>query len=266
MFSSRGTALTDVDLKNTVRKKIRHNRQYYVIVVIPVAVNISGRVYDDFYEQDPELPWGLYGPAHVDTIVCMRNDAALVSKRWREQSRIAQLAAIKAVRAAFFAEVVAKMQRVCVDPSTLATQRHMLLLRYRNVTHTVVKVSMYADWSPPQCDVALEHYPVDDTQRQVPCFPPNAHGRFVYPPAGYNVKHRIYKTLDTLPHFRVPDKDRTAAQKAEAQTWLTGFGQTVLQSLWHEFDSLNNREWHRQRFRVGAEETRKRKLDAVMFY
>ena len=49
MLSSRGAAQTDVDFKNTVRKKIRHNRQYYVIVVIPVAVNISGRVYDDFF-------------------------------------------------------------------------------------------------------------------------------------------------------------------------------------------------------------------------
>ena len=45
-----------------------------------------------------------------------------------------------------------------------------------------------------------------------------------------------------MPHFLVPDTDRTADQKAEAQAWLTEFGQTMLEHLWNDFGALNERD------------------------
>ena len=52
-LSSTGAPQTDGALNTSTRKKMRHYRQIYAdrpdpIVFLPVSVNTSGRVYDDF--------------------------------------------------------------------------------------------------------------------------------------------------------------------------------------------------------------------------
>ena len=140
------------------------------------------------------------------------------------------------------------------------------MLRHAGVTTTVVGLTLHKTRLPPVCNVYLKHYPVDDTQKQVTCMQSTEQG-FFRPHIGYNVREASYR-LDEMPHYRVRDVDllipmqawladfaldacRSEEQRKETQAWLADFAQQVLQDLLQNFALLNERDWHRQRFRHG---------------
>jgi hypothetical protein len=120
------------------------------------------------------------------------------------------------------------------------------VLRHAAVTTTVVGITVHPHRTPPVCSLYLQHYPVNARQQQLSCMQPSAGETSGRPPIGYNVREaEASYRLDALPHYRVPDCDRSEAQKQEAGACLADFAQQVQRDLLRQFGELNEREWHR---------------------
>ena len=204
------------------------------------------------------------GPVLLEQDWCIAQDAGLVIKKWRTFALVAQRKAVKAMREAFFAKVVEFV--LCECQSAALGLHSKCVLRHAGVTTTVVGLTLHKTRLPPVCNVYLKHYPVDDTQQQVTCMHPSPDGPRL-PPIGHNVRQDSYR-LDEMPHYRVRDLKlvqqqawladfaldacRSEEQRKETQAWLADFAQQVLQDLLQNFALLNERDWHRQRFRQRA--------------
>ena len=154
-------------------------------------------------------------PALVDQSMSIAEDASFVSKKWRRHGLIAQLKAVKAMREAFFAEVVEFVQCECQGADLGFTGK--CVLRHAGVTTTVVALTLHKTRLPPVCNMYLKHYPVDATQKQVACMHPSPDGPH-FPPIGYNVREASYR-LDEMPHYRVRDVKLVKPMQA----WLADF-------------------------------------------
>jgi len=212
---------------------------------------------------DSESPYVGELPPLLEQNRHIAHDASLVSKKWRVVALAAQRTAVKAMREAFFAQVVDFVLGECQAPA--ATINRKCLLRHAGVTTTVVSMTLGECRTPHKCYLYVKHYPVDAEQRMVTCMQPSPDGP-QRPPLGYNVRCRDYR-LDEMPHYRfrdgVPglraplwladvasDACRSEQQHKETHTWLAALAQQVLQGLLQDFAALNERDWHRQRFRV----------------
>jgi hypothetical protein len=193
--------------------------------------------------------------AYYTTKIAIRNDASLVNKLWREKSRIEQRKAIKAERADFFDVCLDLVKSKCLDWDHTTRHRNgACVLHLAGVTQTMFGIKVWAQASPPQCVITLQHDPIDANGRLLLCSPdgivrPPSPNGLVRPPTDMNHTCRV-RLLAEMPHYRVADKDRSEEQKAQAQAWLADFARSILEYLWLDFASLNERDWHRNRFRV----------------
>jgi hypothetical protein len=192
------------------------------------------------------------------------HDASLVCKKWHQVALVAQRKAVKAMREAFFAKVVEFVLRECQAPAGGYTIE--CVLRHVGVTTTVVGITTHKINLPQTCYIYVKHYPVDaEHRRTLTCMQPSADGGTETPPIGYNVREGLYR-LHEMPHYslrdgvpgvRAPlwladfslDACRSEQQHKETHTWLAALAQQVLQGLLEHFAALNERDWHRQRFR-----------------
>ena len=197
-------------------------------------------------------------PPLLEQNLHIAHDASLVSKKWRQVALVAQRTAVKAMREAFFAKVVDFVLGECQAPDSTINRK--CLLRHAGVTTTVVGMTLHKIRPAQKCYLNMKHFPVDAQQQQVTCMLLNAGGARERPPIGYNVREASYRH-DEMPHYHLcgcefgrrgqrwlEDVDCSEEQKKETQTWLAALAQQVLQDLLQNFDELNERDWHRQRF------------------
>lgn len=188
------------------------------------------------------------GSSLLEQSMSIAQDASFVSKKWRKHGLLAQRTAVKAMREAFFAKVLECVQRKCLDPAW-SGRTNKCVLRQPGVTTTVVGITVHKDWLLPLCSVYMLHYPVDAEQKQVTCMQKTPTG-WARPPHDFNMQETHFR-LKEMPHFRVHASARSEEEMNEAQAWLdASLSVDVLEGLRQDFAALNERDWHRQRFRV----------------